>query len=212
MGSSRLPGKSLMRLPPGTGPTLLEHCVRRGEAVAPVVVATTTLGEDDALETECARLGVPCFRGSALNVLERFCGAAEAHGFEVVCRLTGDNPLLVAWRIRAAVERLLSTGCDYVRTEGSEPGTHAEVITLAALRRSLAEAVEREALEHVTWYAARHRERFRVESLPVVVSGVPGRWTLDTAEDFEFLCGLFAAVERPLELTLEQARAGLSGS
>ncbi len=204
MGSSRLPGKSLMPL---GGPSLLEHCLVRARRIAPAVVATSTEPEDQAIAAECARLEAPCFRGSHHNVLERFCQAGAAHGFEVICRLTGDNPLVPPERVRSGVELLLGSGSDYVRSRGSEAGTHAEVVTLAALQKSLELTSELDHLEHVTLFVAERPDLFKIAYLDVTEPEMPLRWTLDTAEDYRFLNGVFGRVAAPLELTLEQARA-----
>ena len=78
MGSSRLPGKVLMDL---AGETVLQRVVRRlGRAalVNQVVVATSLSPMDDAVVSECNRLGVDHFRGSEADVLDRYYHCAQA--------------------------------------------------------------------------------------------------------------------------------------
>src|SRR5690242_7584808 len=92
MGSSRLPGKVLMRL---ANRTVLAHVVQRVKAiegVEQVIVATTTGHSDDPLVREAAALGVRIFRGSENNVLDRYFSAASEARAEVVIRVTSDCP------------------------------------------------------------------------------------------------------------------------
>lgn len=205
LGSTRLPGKALKPLPPPRGPSLLEHVVSRARRLFPTVVATTTLSQDDPLVQECERLEVRYFRGSPGNVLQRFCQAAEFYRFETVCRLTGDNPLLDPQRLERAAAMLVESGCDYVRSRGSEPGTHAEVMTRKALERALELATEPAHNEHVTTLMLERQDLFQVRYLDLQPAAVPRRWTLDTPQDYARLSSIFAQAEEPLELQLEQA-------
>ena len=84
MGSTRLPGKVLRRL---GGRTVLDRVVRAARAsgvLDDLVVATTIEAVDDAVEAECAAIGVHCHRGPVDDVLTRFLGvldhARQRHG------------------------------------------------------------------------------------------------------------------------------------
>jgi spore coat polysaccharide biosynthesis protein SpsF len=59
-----------------------------------IMIATTTLAEDDALEDLSRELDVECFRGSPDDVLGRVKAAALATGAGVVATILGDNPLV----------------------------------------------------------------------------------------------------------------------
>ena len=94
VGSTRLPGKVLLDL---CGKTVLGRVVERTSRmtrIKDVVVATSSLESDDAVEDECRRLGVACFRGSEDDVLDRFRGAAQALGADQCVRITADCPLI----------------------------------------------------------------------------------------------------------------------
>jgi spore coat polysaccharide biosynthesis protein SpsF len=94
MSSSRLPGKVLMDI---AGRPMLEHMLARtmrARSVDAIVVATTTDPSDDVLEQFCLVKGVPCFRGSLPNVLDRMYHAASQFQADVIIRLTADCPLI----------------------------------------------------------------------------------------------------------------------
>ncbi len=92
-GSTRLPGKVLK---PILGRPMLAHQIerlRRAAALDELIVATSTEVADGAVEELCTALGLPCYRGSHDDVLDRFYRAASSHAAEHVARFTGDCPL-----------------------------------------------------------------------------------------------------------------------
>ncbi len=94
MSSSRLPGKVLMDI---TGRPMIEHVVVRtmkARSVDGIVIATTTDPSDDVLEQYCLAKGIPCWRGSLHDVLDRFYLASVQFNADVIIRLTADCPLL----------------------------------------------------------------------------------------------------------------------
>ena len=80
MGSTRFPGKSLARI---NGRSLLARAVERLQVSGlPVVVATTTDAEDDAIESAACQAGAEVTRGSrntqAIAICESFCPRCRA--------------------------------------------------------------------------------------------------------------------------------------
>ena len=104
--SKRLPGKVLKEL---QGIPMLSHSIRRLKRVerARLVVATSTMNKDDAIEELALNEGVSCFRGDEADVLDRFYRAAKEYSCNIVIRATGDNPLVdpvEAERVLDAIE------------------------------------------------------------------------------------------------------------
>ena len=96
MGSSRLPGKVLKTI---CGQPMLGWVVRRASRsrlISSMIVATTIDPRDDLIETFCKSEGIPCFRGSEFDVLDRYYQAAKAQHADIVVRLTADCPLIDA--------------------------------------------------------------------------------------------------------------------
>ena len=76
MGSSRLPGKSLMDVEGAPMLSRLVERVSQARRIDKIVIATTTLTEDGPLEALAQALDVECFRGSSDDVLGRVKAAA----------------------------------------------------------------------------------------------------------------------------------------
>jgi spore coat polysaccharide biosynthesis protein SpsF len=94
MSSSRLPGKVLMDI---AGRPMLQHVIERtmkAKTIDGVVLATTTDPSDDILEQFCQKQGIPCYRGSLPDVLDRFYQTAVQFHADAIIRLTADCPLI----------------------------------------------------------------------------------------------------------------------
>ena len=143
----------------------------------------------------CADLGVDCFRGSLEDVLSRFVGAVEAFGgADHIVRLTADCPLADWTVIDACVALHEAKGADCTTNAVRRTfpdGLDVEIVTTAVLSAISAEAVESEDREHVTpfIYAAPHR--FLIEHLTQERDLAALRWTVDYADDLEFVRSVF---------------------
>ncbi|MBU1694401.1 MAG: glycosyltransferase family protein [Verrucomicrobia bacterium] len=197
MGSSRLPGKMLLPIygEKGALELMLER-VRRARLLDRTVVATTVSAQDDPLEKLCARLGVPCFRGSEDDVLDRYYQAAIRHGpASVIVRLTGDCPLHDGRVIDEAVQSFLSQHVHYLSNAWPPvypDGLDTEVFWFTALETAWKEARLKSEREHVTPYIRNHPERFRIGHIPARKDLSALRWTLDEPRDLQFIRAVFA--------------------
>ena len=192
MGSTRLPGKVLK---PIAGKVLLDHVLGRLDGFrcdAGIVVATSTIDQDDAIETHC-RGRVACFRGSELDVLDRYFRCASAYGFDHIVRLTADNPFTDIEELERLVDLHLQGGYDYTHSFGMMPlGVGAEVFTFEALSASHREGMAPNHREHVNEFIQENPQRFRIGALdvPVAKRAPDLRMTVDTQEDYERACRL----------------------
>jgi spore coat polysaccharide biosynthesis protein SpsF len=207
--STRLPGKALQTI---RARTLLELCVERLRAGrdAMLVLATTLNPEDDALEALADDLGVPCFRGSADDVLGRYVAAAAKFRLDPIIRATGDNPAVdmhAPWRVLRA---LALTGADYVCENGLPIGGGVEGITYAALRRAERAAQLPYDREHVTTFVKSHPEMFNVllQPAPEPLCCPSLRLTVDTLQDLQWMRRLFSRVETELPTLRRLIEAG----
>jgi spore coat polysaccharide biosynthesis protein SpsF len=195
MGSTRLPGKVLMDL---GGETVLARVVerlRRARLVDKIVVATTDSAADDAIVQECHRLEVPSFRGSEIDVIDRYYQAVRACAVSTIVRITSDCPVIDSQLVDETIRVFQQRNADYASNAFPRTyprGLDTEVFTVAALERAWRDAQEPYEREHVTPYLYEHPELFLVVSLRGQIDYSRYRWTLDTAEDLELLRTIYA--------------------
>jgi len=94
MGSARLPGKVMRTI---GGRTMIECIAKRLAAckeVDQVILATSKSPENDGLQEHAASLGLPCFRGSEADLIERHGGVLEKFNGDALIRITADCPLV----------------------------------------------------------------------------------------------------------------------
>lgn len=199
MASTRLPGKVLK---PVLGKPLLEYQIerlRRAARAHEIVIATTTNPSDDVLVAFCRQRGVKVYRGSELDVLSRYYGAAKAFGADVVVRVTSDCPVIDPAVVDQVIGHYLDHRDEYDYVSNTQVrsfprGMDAEVFSMEALELAYREGRLDYEREHVTPFLYRHPERFRVGQWVFPENRGDERWTVDTPEDFELLRRIIEAL------------------
>lgn len=212
MGSTRLPGKVLKPL---AGKPLLGYIIARLQQATeiPLIVATSDLPADDAIERFCHANNVTVFRGSEADVLSRFYHCATQHEFSHIIRLTGDNPFVDVEELERLNRFHVEGSYDYSHAVAGLPmGVGAEIFTYDALKKSFNEATDAEDLEHVNEYILKHPDQFNIGTPTIAAAKhVPNlRLTVDTAEDYERAVSIAQAV--PITATTEEIIALCSAS
>jgi spore coat polysaccharide biosynthesis protein SpsF len=215
MSSTRLPGKVLADLGPGTTLELLVARLRRVGEAADLVIATSEEASDEPVAEAARALGVAVARGPLRDVLERYRSAAEMVACDAVVRITSDCPLvdpgvidrlIAIWR---ADERL-----DYVwntREPRTFPdGLDAEMVSRSALDAAAAETGEPYDREHVTPFVRDHPDRFAQLALALQSPARDVKLSLDTPEDLAAIRALIARLgpDPGLEAVLAAAGGG----
>ena len=194
MGSTRLPGKCLA---PIAGKPLLQRVVERcqaSETIDDVWVATTIEATDGMIVKLCNEMGVPVFKGSVEDVLDRYYRASLEAEAEVVVRITADDPLKDPRVIDQILYRLLDGNLDYASNtlEPTYPeGLDIEAFTFAALSTAWREAELISEREHVTPYIWKNPQRFRLENIRLDADSSHLRWTVDYEQDLAFVRAVY---------------------
>jgi spore coat polysaccharide biosynthesis protein SpsF (cytidylyltransferase family) len=205
MGSSRLPGKSLMNL---GGKPLIDHVIERciaGVPIDKVVVVTTNMKQDDVLETHIrGKFPIHVYRGDSFDVRSRFEDVAKKFEFEGIVRVTADDPFKDPNHIQEAIKALEDDEIDYFNNFEIPIfpiGLDIESFNTEALFQNIQIDKSDNSREHVT-YGLRHSPQF----VRRYKSGLPEftevRLTIDTQADFDFC-------SRLLEINPEIGRSGL---
>ena len=191
MGSIRLPGKVLMEI---DGVPLLEIMMTRvtqSKLLDKVIIATSTLPNDDQIEEFCQKNGYECFRGSENDVLSRYYNCAKKYDVNVVVRLTADCPLADPLIIDDVINLYYINNVDYaVNTvppgiSTFPDGSDVEVFSFNALERAYKEADNPKDREHVTFYFWKYDNGFSTAQLTQDNNWSKYRFTVDYPEDFE---------------------------
>jgi len=195
MGSSRLPEKTMKIL---EGKPILQHIIERiqkSHLIDECVVATTTDLKDNVIEEFCTKNQIKCYRGSENDVLERFYQAANRYNYDIIVRITADDPLKDPHIIDKAIRILVDNDFEYVSNtiDPTYPeGLDVEVFTISVLNRAYFEANLQSEREHVTPYIWKNKDLFKVFNFKNESDLSSLRWTMDTNDDFMFMQAVYS--------------------
>ena len=191
LGSVRFPKKVLKKV---NGKPLIQLMLERlksSKMISETVLAIPDSKDNDELETLGQNIGVAVFRGSELDVLNRFAEAAKVHDADIVIRLTGDCPLIDPAIVDECVEKVLNESTRHSITSQEFPdGLDVEVFRAELLYEAQETATAPHDREHVTPYIQR---TWAGETIAIS----PGfeaqeiRITLDEPEDFRVIEAVF---------------------
>lgn len=198
MGSTRLPGKVLMKL---QEKSVLGHVIERvkqADLLDEIIVATTTLPEDDVLAAEATRYeGIRVYRGSSDNVLSRYYEAAKEAGAQVIVRITSDCPLIDPIIIDHVIEMYHHTMNQVVTNVGTNPnertfprGLDVEVFSFEVLEAAYLQATKDYEREHVTPLIYDQHQN-QISCYVNEINYSQHRWTLDTPEDLALISEIY---------------------
>lgn len=191
-GSTRLPGKVMMKVREKTLLEVLLCRLSKSKYITQFVIATTNNPEDDVICKEAERLNVSYFRGSQNDVLDRYYKAALTEKSDIVLRITGDCPLIDPKIVDEVVSELLVK--DFDICGNTYPATFPDGLDVEAFRFSVLEETWKKAhtaydREHVTPYM-HNSKRFNEGSVVSDTDYSGLRWTVDEIEDFRVITNI----------------------
>jgi len=203
MGSSRLPGKVMMK-PDGKNPIVyhvikqLQNCKLNDE----IVIATTNLPEDDTLAHFVKDMGISLFRGSSNDVLDRYYQCAKKFSFSDIVRITSDNPLIDPTIVDLVTSKYLERESDYVTNSYPRTfpqGTETEVFSFRILEDVWKNAKKPSEREHVTPYIYNNPDKFKIFNVSHSENLSNLRWTVDRENDFNLVVNILKKIKnRPI--------------
>ena len=185
---------------PLLGRPMLCHQLERissSKYIDQIVVATSHLAADDAIESLCKDHQIACYRGSLNDVLDRYYQCASGQHVDHVVRLTGDCPLADAHIIDEVIKLHLKQKADYtanINPPSFPDGLDVEVMTFSALETAWENASLVSEREHVTLYIRNHPELFKIENLVHQQDVSHLRWTVDEQRDFSLIENIYQAL------------------
>ncbi len=202
MGSTRLAGKVM--LPLAGEPLLMRFLERVSMAryARNMIVATTTLEQDDEIVNRCRIAGYKVYRGHPTDLLDRHFHAARQEEADVVVKIPTDCPLIDPMVIDMVIGEFLKhyPFVDYASNlhPGTWPdGNDVEVMTILALQRAWVTARENHEREHTTpWLWEKNPN---INSLNILRPDgreleARHRWTIDHPEDYVLVRAVYDAL------------------
>lgn len=161
MGSTRLPGKSMMEIEGRPMVSQVIRRVKRARLVRQIILAIPAKDESSSLADIAWQEDVIYYvTGAGIpenDVLSRFYYAAHKHNADPVVRITADCPLIDPRVIDSLINFYLDNHFDYVSTLETYPdGFDTEIFSYAALRLAHLVSLDPAEREHVTSYIRAH--------------------------------------------------------
>jgi len=203
MGSSRLPGKVMMHIDE-ENPVIyyvikqLQHC----KLIDEIVIATTTLNEDDVIEKYAASIGIICYRGNQNDVLDRYYQCAKVFSFSSIVRVTSDCPLIDPTIVYSVIQKFKLNSYDYVSNfiPRTFPfGTEAEIFSFQCLASTWENAKKKSEREHVTPYIYNAENKYRIGSITNSTNLSHLKWSIDRLNDLKLIRYIISKItKRPI--------------
>lgn len=183
---SRLYGKPLQNLGPER--TILDQILETMARLGPVT--TSVLGIAEGIENRvfvgiATARNIPYVVGDEVDVLGRLIACGEAVDATDVLRVTTECPFLYYEPVDDAWAAHIANGNDITATDGLPEGTHFEIYTLDALKRSHANGTAEHRSENCSRYARQHFDQFKIQAIlpETACARMDLRLTVDYPED-----------------------------
>lgn len=195
MSSRRLPGKVLLIL---NGKPMIYWQIKRilrAKSITKLVVAISEHPSDDILANYLDEIAQEYIRGPLDNVLERFIQANKLYNPQSIVRITGDCPFVMPEIIDSVVSLFNETKFDYVSNVVDltfPDGLDVEVFKANVFEKLTNYPLSSVEKEHVTLGILNRKDDFIIGNYSNSKNLSHYRWTVDTAEDFNFVSKIFA--------------------
>ena len=201
MGSSRLPGKVLMKadetnLMLDYSINQLKHCKNSDK----IIVATSNLDRDDPIEEHCKTLNMDFFRGDEQDVLDRHYQCAKKYSLSHIVRIPSDKPLIDPQIVDSIIDFFKENDFDYVANfeiiqknnslifNSTYPsGTEVEIFSFNALEMAWKNAKTSDEREHVTPHLYLNPKIFKIKHIHQSKNLSHFRWSLDYENDVHLI-------------------------
>jgi spore coat polysaccharide biosynthesis protein SpsF len=204
MGSSRLHGKVMLK---SAGKPMLLHIIERISATkyrGEIVIATSSLKEDDIIADLCIQNNINYFRGSHYNLLERHFNAAVYYEADAVVKIPSDCPLIDPDVIDKVIFAYIQFKNQFDYISNLHPptfpdGNDVEIFSFNSLYKAYKLAYKHYEIEHTTPYIWTRPSVFKIANI-AMPDGLDYsnkyRFVLDYYEDYKLINEIFENLYR----------------
>jgi spore coat polysaccharide biosynthesis protein SpsF len=203
MGSSRLPGKTLLKIDDKN--TVLDFIINQlssSKLLDKIIIATTNLESDNVIENFVKNMNVNIFRGKSNNVLDRYFQCAKHFSIDIIVRITADNPLIDPTMVDDMIKKFTTNSYDYLTNAHVRTfpyGTEVEIFTFEALEKAWENATKPSEREHVTPFFYNNSQLFKNYNVENYKNISNLRWTIDRENDFLLVKSIISKIkQRPI--------------
>ena len=217
MSSSRLPGKAMMQI---RGLPLLYYVinqVKQSKKLDNFVIATTTLPGDDKIASYSRSLGLDTFRGSVMDVMDRYYQCAKKFRASIIVRISSDCPLIDPRVIDDCISKFENSQLDYlsntIRKEngkwiyhlnGFPAGFAVEAYTFDALEKAWKSAKKPSEREHVSFLIKNNPYSFKLKNFENNEDMSNIRLTVDHKIDFDLIKKIIESFQKDEIFTMNK--------
>ena len=200
MDSSRLPKKVLKKI--GKEP-MLHYVIKQtlaSKIIDEVIIATTKEKIDDPIVNYCKQNKVKVFRGSKIDLLDRYFQCAKKYNCDPIIRITSDCPLIDPNVIDKIIKKFEKNSFDYIANNLEKlhgkwdnsmcnypQGMTVEISSFKSLKKAWNEAEKPSEREHVFPYIQFNPKLFKVSNLKMKKNLSHIRCTVDRINDLKFV-------------------------
>ena len=208
-GSSRLPAKVMMKA--DNEFLMLDYVInqlKHSKLCDNLIIATTTLPQDDVIFDHVTNRNVICFRGDEKNVLQRHYECAKKYSFSIIVRIPSDKPLIDPTIVDFMIETFQSNSYDYISNFSVDvgndyeflpsfpSGTEVEVFSFNALENAFQNANTDFQKEHVTPYFYENTNKFKIFTVSSEKDLSKFRWALDYEKDLNLIRLIISKIKK----------------
>jgi spore coat polysaccharide biosynthesis protein SpsF len=206
MGSSRLPGKVLLKLDKTN--TILDYVIsqlKNCKSLDKIMIATTNLEEDKIITNFCKKNKITCFEGSSDDVLDRYYQCAKKLSITTIVRITSDCPLVDPNIIDKLIYEYTNNSFDVVATHNPHSFpigvADIEIFSFSLLEKIWNDAKKLSEREHVTLYFYNNKNKFKIFNFKNNENLSKIKLAVDRNTDFELLKKIISQTKkRPILL------------
>ncbi len=153
MGSSRLPGKVMLKINKLPMIELLVDRLRQSKEIRKIIIATTIDKKDRVIVNWAKKKKIFYFRGREEDVMHRVWSAAKLHKVKNILNITGDCPLIDPQLISQFINVYKNNNCEYLnncKIRSYPIGMDIQIYPTSTLKKSLIMTKDKRHREHVT--------------------------------------------------------------
>lgn len=190
---------------PVCGAPILVRMIERLRAASTpnkIIVATSTDASDTPVVSLCEQHNVDYFRGSLEDLLDRHYQCATKARADAVVKIPSDCPLIDPSVVDKVIQYFIDHADCYDFVSNLHPATYpdgydTEIFSMRALSEAWNEATKPHEREHTTPFIWDQPQRYRLGNVTWETGkdvSMSHRWTLDYADDYEFVRAVYEAL------------------